>query len=140
MFKQSKLAAAVLAAVATTGAQAVNLANEETGQVLIFPYYNTNNGFVTQISLVNTTEYYKAVKVRFRESKESNDTLDFNIYFSPYDSWTGIVRDNPNNGKANIITTDETCTYPAKEFLQAGVDFIDLYTAVDAEDTSEGYF
>jgi hypothetical protein len=140
VFKQSKLAAAVLAAVATTGAQAVNLANEGTGQVLIFPYYNTNNGFVTQISLTNTTEYFKAVKVRFRESKDSNDTLDFNIYFSPYDSWTGIVRDNPNNGKANIITTDETCTYPAKELLQAGVDFIDLYTAVDAEDTSEGYF
>ncbi len=140
MFKQSKLAAAVLAAVATTGVQAANLANEETGQVLIFPYYNTNNGFVTQISLTNTTNLSKAVKIRFRESKESNDTLDFNLYMSPFDSWTGIVRENPNNGKANIITTDETCTYPNKALLQAGVDFIDLYTAVDAEDTSEGYF
>jgi hypothetical protein len=141
VFKQSKLAAAVLAAVATTGVQAVNLSANETGEVLIFPFYNTNNGFVTQISLTNTQNQYKIVKVRFRESKESNDTLDFNIYFSPFDSWTAIVRDNPANGKANIVTTDETCTYPAKSFLQEpGTDFIDLYTAVDADDTSEGYF
>lgn len=140
MFKQSKLAAAVLAAVATSGAQAVHLAEDQTGQVLVFPYYNTNNNFVTQISLTNTTDLYKAVKIRFRESQDSNDTLDFNIYMSPFDQWTAVIRRNGNNGKANIITTDETCTYPAKSLLQAGVDFIDLYEAVDAEDTSEGYF
>lgn len=141
MFKQSKLAAAVLAAVATSGAQAVHLAEDQTGQVLVFPYYNTNNNFVTQISLTNTTDLYKAVKIRFRESQESNDTLDFNIYMSPFDQWTGIVRRNGNNGKANIITTDETCTYPSNSQLKPpGKDFIDLYDAVDAEDTSEGYF
>jgi len=139
VFKQSKLAAAVLAAVATTGAHAVNLAEDGTGQVLVFPYYNTNNNFVTNLNITNTTNLYKAVKVRFRESDESNDTLDFNIYMTPQDSWTATIRRNPANGRANIITSDETCTYPSKALLQAGVDFIDLYDAVTADDTSEGY-
>jgi len=82
VFKQSKLAAAVLAAVATTSVQAVNLGDDGTGEVLIFPYYNVNNGFVTQISVTNTTEYFKAVKpkklegrllnINFKETKDGN--------------------------------------------------------------------
>ncbi len=138
MFKKTKIAAALLAIVAGN-AQAVNVNPEGTGQVLIFPYYNTNNNFVTAFSITNTTPLFKAVKVRFRESKDSNDVLDFNVYMSPYDVWTGTIRNNPATNVANIITTDESCTYPDKTFLQAGQDFLDVYSNVDSADLSEGY-
>ncbi|MEW8314541.1 MAG: hypothetical protein AB2669_01070 [Candidatus Thiodiazotropha endolucinida] len=47
--------------------------------------------------------------------------LDFNVYMSPFDVWNATIR--LNGSVANIITEDETCTYPAKALLQAGVDF-----------------
>ena len=144
MFKKTKLAAALTASMIGTlgvmsSAQAVNISDDQEGQVLIFPYYNVNNGFQTAINLINTTNLYKAVKVRFRESKNSNDVLDFNVYMSPNDMWTATVRLNAATGKANVITSDETCTYPAKSLLQAGVDFIDGYDSVSVADVREGY-
>jgi hypothetical protein len=138
VFKKYKLAAAMLAAV-TTGAQAVYVNTDRLGEVVILPYYNVNNSFTTNIAITNTTNLYKAVKVRFRDSNLSNDVLDFNVYLSPQDQWTASVRLNPTTGLANIITTDETCTYPSNTLLQAGVDFQDFYTAVDTNDTLEGY-
>ncbi len=139
MFKKTKIAAAVLVAAAATSAQAVYVNEDGLGQVALLPYYNVNNNFVTNISITNTTGAFKAVKVRFRESNLSNDVLDFNVYMSPQDQWTATVRMNAATGKANIVTADETCTYPSKTLLQSGVDFLDFYTAVDTNDTLEGY-
>ena len=59
---------------------------------LLFPYFNAKDGYVTNINLVNSTDQTKAVKIRFREGKNSNDVLDFNIYMSPEDVWTGTFR------------------------------------------------
>jgi hypothetical protein len=56
---------------------------------------------------------------------------------SPFDVWNGTIR--LNGTVANIITEDETCTYPAKSLLQAGVDFRNIYTATTDEDLTEGY-
>jgi hypothetical protein len=122
-----------------TTAQAVNIDPDGKGQVLLFPYYNVNNNFVTQFSITNTTEYYKVIKLRFRESAESNDVLDFNVYMSPYDQWTAAIRMNDAGG-ANIVTTDESCTYPDNSALkEPGANFLSFYDAVDVEDVTEGY-
>lgn len=74
------------------------------GQVLLFPYFNAQNGYVTNINLVNSTDQTKAVKIRFREGKSSNDILDFNIYMSPEDIWTGSVKAG-DDGKGNTVGT-----------------------------------
>ena len=83
--KKKILSAAVLAALGASTAQAVNLSQDGTGEVLLFPYYTVQNGEETLVSIVNTTDYTKAVKVRFREAYNSREVLDFNLYLSPHD-------------------------------------------------------
>lgn len=143
MFKKYKLAAAMLAAVAT-GAQAVHVNPDGTGQVLIYPYYNVNNNFQTNLHIVNTQNVYKIIKIRFRESGLSQDVLDFNIYMSPFDVWTGVVRNV--GGKANLFSDDNTCTLPANDAVTSvgvlsvsGLDMNTAYSNVTDADAREGY-
>src|SRR3990172_4436580 len=117
-FKTRIMSTAVAAAVGTFAgaAQAVNLGNDGMGQVLIYPYYTvqekSGTAFDTYISVVNSdTVNGKAVKVRFLEGKNSVEVLDFNLYLSPNDVWTGtITRDA--SGNAIVQTTDNSCTVP----------------------------
>jgi hypothetical protein len=94
--KKNKLTTAVIAGlagvagVATVG-NAVHVNPEGTGQALIYPYYSVNNGLNTAYSVVNTTDQVKAVKVRFLEGDHSREVLDFNVYLSPFDVWTGVL-------------------------------------------------
>jgi hypothetical protein len=97
------------------GAQAMNLNPLGTGQVLIYPYYTVNAGNQTLITVVNKTDAGKAVKVRFRESRNARAALDFHVYLSPFDVWTAALfslSDTGPNNPANLITTDNSCTVP----------------------------
>ncbi len=148
MFKKTKLAAvsaAILGSVAMQNASAVSFDVAGTsGQVLIFPYYNVNNGYQTSFNIRNTKDEFKAVKLRFRESGNSNDVLDFNVYMSPYDVFTVTLTrsnggDNPDETDTVLLTTqDTTCTFPA--IPEEGVKFItDIYPATGPRDAREGY-
>lgn len=94
--KKNKLTTAVIAGlagvagVASVG-NAVHVNPEGTGQVLIYPYYSLHNGLNTTYSVVNTTDAVKAIKVRFLEGQNSREVLDFNVYLSEYDVWTGVI-------------------------------------------------
>jgi len=94
--KKNKLTTAVIAGlagvagVASVG-NAVHVNPEGTGQVLIYPYYSLHNGLNTTYSVVNTTPATKAIKVRFLEGQNSDEVLDFNVYLSEYDVWTGVI-------------------------------------------------
>ena len=81
-----------------------------TGQALIFPYYTVNAGWITTLNVMNTTPDTLAVKVRFREKKNSRDVLDFNIVLSPNDAWTGFVSDSQDGPR--LSTSDNSCTSP----------------------------
>ena len=94
--KKNSLTTALLAGLAgaaglATTAHAVNLNPDGLGQALIYPYYGVNSGNQTIISVVNTANDVKAVKVRFLESRNSREVIDFNLYLSPFDVWTGSV-------------------------------------------------
>ena len=109
------LTAAVLAGLAGAAgivgsAQAVNINPDGLGQVLIYPYYTVNNGNSTFFSVVNTTEWSKAVKVRFLEGMNSREVLDFNLYMSPYDVWVAQI--NNKGGTPTLRVPDTTCTVP----------------------------
>ena len=105
------VAATVLGAAAAQAGQYVN--PDKTGEVLLFPFYNADNGNATNMSIVNTTTAVKAVKIRFVEYKNSDEVLDFNLYLSPRDHFAfGVVKD-PNGTGGAVITSDNSCTVPA---------------------------
>ncbi|NOQ63028.1 MAG: hypothetical protein GQ582_00775 [Methyloprofundus sp.] len=139
MFKRTKIAAvtAAVLGLSSMAAQAVTVnENAADGQVLIFPYYNVNNGFTTNFNIINTTDAVKAVKIRFRESHTSNDVLDFNLYMSPRDVFVVGLAKNDEGG-VTLTAPDTSCTHPA--IPPEGVAFRDVYDSVDAADMLEGY-
>lgn len=113
------------------------------GEVLIYPYYSVRSGNDTLVTVVNTQDYAKAVKVRFLEAKNSREVLDFNLYLSPHDVWTGVITTTDSGAK--IVSGDTSCTVPA--IPAGGVEFRNFqYTGsnADGEDgslnrTREGY-
>src|SRR5678816_1917985 len=76
----------------------------------IYPYYTVRGGNGTLLSVVNTHQEGKAVKVRFLEGYDSREVLDFNLYLSQYDVWVAQVYDNGSGGA--VATNDNSCTVP----------------------------
>lgn len=100
--KKNKLTTAVVAGLTGVAgvasvANAVNLNHEGLGQVLIYPYYSVANDLNTYLSVVNTTDMVKAVKVRFLEGDNSMEVLDFNLYLSPFDVWAAALVPTTSN-------------------------------------------
>jgi len=126
-FKRKALSCAILGglgAVAGT-AHAVYEDPNGLGQALIFPYYTVqsvgSNQFNTYVSVVNTISRAKALKVRFREGKNSREVLDFNLYLSPNDVWTASITPTSATGGGHLATQDKSCTAPT--IGTGGVDF-----------------
>lgn len=132
-------------AVAVTGASAahaVHVNPDGLGQVLLYPYYTVQNNFVTAVHVVNTTDQAKAVKVRFLEGKNSKEVLDFNLYLSPHDVWTGTVVPDATNG-AKLVSTDTSCIAPS-QLPAAGqpfrnFEFLSDPGSADPNRRAEGY-
>ena len=151
-FKRKALTSAVLGTLGVAGsAQAIYQDPNNLGQALIYPYYTVQsaagNAFNTFISVTNTTTAVKVVKVRFREGKNSAEVLDFNLYLSPNDMWTGAVIPASTDllSPGRLITNDVSCTNPP--IPAGGVDFRNFeFTGARAdglatglERTREGY-
>tara|TARA_R110000823_G_scaffold295738_5_gene415666 strand:+ start:48257 stop:49618 length:1362 start_codon:yes stop_codon:yes gene_type:complete len=93
-------------------AQAVHVNPDGLGQVLLFPYYTAQEGQDTYIQIVNTTNQFKAVKVRYLEAYNSREVLDFNLYLSPRDHWSALVTADANGDGAVQTTSDTSCIVP----------------------------
>jgi len=158
---KNSLTTAVIAGLAGVAgianmASAVDLNPDGLGQVLLYPYYTVNNDQNTLLSVVNTTNVGKAVKVRFLEGYNSREVLDFNLFLSPFDVWTATVFPlsvvTPGSTAAAIASFDNSCTAP--QFTQgtiSGVGYQQFlnyaYTSVNADTgptgldrTREGHF
>jgi len=127
-FKRKALASAVLGTLGVAGsAHAIFQDPNNLGQALIYPYYTVNsaagNSWNTFVSVTNTTTDVKVVKVRFREGKASAEVLDFNLYLSPNDMWTGAVIPATSDASSpgHLVTFDVSCTNPP--IPAGGVDF-----------------
>jgi len=124
--------------LATTGTvSAVQQNINGTGQVLIYPYYTVNNGLNTLYSVVNTTGDTKAIKVKFMESDIGLEVLDFNVYLSGYDVWTGaLIADASTIGthvgepNAKHLSTDTSC---APFLIKAGQEFLPFVIDLDLD-------
>lgn len=105
------VAAGLVGAVSAAQAE-MHINPNGLGEALIYPFYSAENGNDTLVSIVNTTGLTKAVKVRFIEAMNSQEVLDFNLYLSPEDVWTGVITANPRGDGAIIRTADTSCTVP----------------------------
>lgn len=119
--KKSLSKAVALAATlgAAASAHAVNVNQHGLGQVLLYPIYTAEEGNFTAVHVTNTTNQVKAVKVRFVEGMNSQEVLDFNLYLSPNDVWTGGVVQTEDGAK--LVTSDKSCT--AGSVPEAGLPF-----------------
>ena len=157
--RRSSVAAALIAAgmAASTASHAVRINPDGHGQALIYPYYTARSSvsgfaFVTALTVINTANNAKALKVRFREGKAGEQVLTFNLFLSAYDVWTaGIIGADASNSSstqaAGIFTLDNSCTSPKVTSSSAvPIRFRNgAYSAVDPfgdslDRTYEGYF
>jgi hypothetical protein len=107
------LAVGAATAVTMSAAHAAMYVNENgLGENLIFPAYSVENGNNTLINIVNTTDGYKAVKVRMLEGQNSKEVLDFNLYLSPRDHFSFAISATADGG-GMLTTGDNSCTVPA---------------------------
>jgi hypothetical protein len=153
-FKRKSLYAALagVGALGVTGAaQAVNINPDGLGQALVYPYYDTQGTgtggtiapYNSLLSVVNSSNSGKVVKVRFLEGKASKEVLDFNLWLSPRDVWTAAIV--ASGSGAGIYTADLSCTTPPVSKSSANpTNFVNFAYVGDPEDqtlarTKEGY-
>ncbi len=125
---------------------AVTLNADGLGQALIYPYYTARSvggdAFNTYLSIVNHAGDAKALRVRFREGRNSREVLSFNLYLSPNDVWTGAVI--PFDTGARLISADASCTDPPQiiESAFGPLPFMEFrgnaYSGVNADGSGEG--
>jgi hypothetical protein len=138
-------AQAMTGALGGAGATTTLALNQDgIGQMLLVPYYSAQAENNTLLTLVNTdTLRGKAVKVRFRGAANSDDVFDFQVFLSPGDVWTAAIAKGAD-GRAQLTTSDATCTKPSAAVLNATpfvTDRLDptLDAAGKANGTREGY-
>jgi hypothetical protein len=100
------------AALMASPAQALNVSQDNVGQVLLFPYYTVKKGFDTLFYVDNTSSYTAVFKIRWREALNSREVRDFNVVLSPNDVWTGAVTMSEDGTGAVVRTFDKSCTSP----------------------------
>lgn len=94
-FKRKALCAAVLAGLGALGTTGTASASPVPTALVIYPYYT--------VSITEKSGHYPvpAIAVAGKEGKHSAEVLDFNLYLSPHDVWTGAhVRTVPTTGTA----------------------------------------
>ncbi len=101
-------AVCILATFFAGSAMAVSLAPNGVGDLLIFPNYLADGtGWETNLKIINTkTDESVVAKVVIRGGEKSQELLDFFIYLSPTDVWTGKIYND--NGTVKIFSDDDS--------------------------------
>ena len=128
-FKRKALFTAVVAGLGVARyAQAVYLSPNGTAPGSGVPVLHGSVGRRQRVQHLHLRRQHddiaKVVKVRFREGKTSPEVLDFNLYLSPNDVWTGAIipaGTTPLPLPAASSRADASCTNPA--IPATGVDF-----------------
>ncbi|MGH8173299.1 MAG: hypothetical protein ACREPX_09125 [Rhodanobacteraceae bacterium] len=104
-------ALALSASLVAIPASAVSLNPKGLGQVLIYPYYTVNRNQDTLISVANSNDIGKVVSVEFLEGINGRQVLAFRLFLSPHDVWTASIAQTGDEGGAQLLTSDRSCTY-----------------------------
>jgi len=100
--------------------QAVALNPNGTGQVLLYPYYTVTDNQDTLISITNTRDESKLLRLTMRESLNSEIVYSFDLILRPHDHWSGVI--TLHNDGAALLSGDTSCTIPSSiASAQAGL-------------------
>ena len=123
----------------TRTADTLQVNRDGVGHILLVPYYSAQGDNSTVVTLVNTdTSNGKVLKVRFRGAANSDDVLDFTLFMSPGDVWSGGISNV--DGRAAMKTADNSCVLPQGINNNTPVPFVtSRLGAAGAAGTLEGY-
>lgn len=131
-------------ALAWNNIEHVTVSPNGKGDAGIFPIYVAYQGWETKIEIINTSIVYSTVaKVVVRTGVYSQEVLDFFIYLSPTDVWTGYLNYGPNGARLysvdGSVYAGTRATGPTTNWASATDPMnVDLYD--DPCDTNEmGY-
>ncbi len=126
---------------------AVNLSNNGYGEAIILPYYTVNNDLNTLITINNSNDQGKAIKINFREGKQGVAVLSFNLYLAPQDIWAAALvsvqstqMNHQGEDSAAILFNDTSCApylFSGQEFLPFAIDTVSPDT--DLVRSRDGY-
>ena len=111
--KKYLMSGAAALALVGTAASAVTVECDGTGDYLLAPvYYAIDFGaqeWETELKVVNTNTTNAVVaKVVVRDGNQSKEIIDFPIYLTPGDVWTGKLYYNENDGKVHVYSEDDS--------------------------------
>ncbi len=113
--KKTIVSGAAALAIMGTAAAAMQLATDGTGDYLISPVYYGVGNFKTDLKVVNTNTTNAVVaKVIVRGGKESKELVDFALYLTPGDVWTGKIYQD-SDGDVYIESHDDSLMFGMKE-------------------------
>ena len=97
------------------------------GEVILIPYYTVNNNLNTSVTITNTKETPKAIKISLRESLNGLNVLSYNVYLGGYDTWTFVMGAIPSSvtgyegePAGGLLSHDQSC---APFFNKAKTEF-----------------
>jgi len=145
--KKIRFCLVLLAVVALMGGTAfaltpydhVKIAPNGEGDLLFFPWYlAASGGWQTQISVINTSNTYSTVaKVVIRSHNWSDELLDFLIYLSPNDVWTGYIR---YGAQGTYIYSDDDSILVSKPVGTMAAADVAIYFASPTNPVSQVFF
>ena len=117
----------------------VKMAPNGEGDLLFFPWYLTaSGGWQTQVSVVNTSSTFSTVaKVVVRSHNWSDELLDFLVYLSPNDVWTGYVR---TGAQGTYIYSDDDSVLVSKPASAMQATDVATYFASPTNPVSQPLF
>jgi len=136
MIVSGAAALALMGTAVSAAPQPVVVEQDGTGDYLIAPVYYAIANWSTELKVVNTnTTRAVAAKVVVRDSKSCDELVDFVIYLTPGDVWTGTLYEE--NGKVYLKSTDDSMIIggqvasPSNPIVVGGKSLTETYTGKD---------
>ncbi len=86
---------------------AVNISENQTGQALVVPFYTVANNLNTLVSISNTQNQAKAMKVHIKDGHQGAVISTFNLYLDANDTWAFAMLDDANGPV--LFSNDQSC-------------------------------
>lgn len=95
---------------------AISINPNGTGEVIIVPYFTAHNDLNTYVTVSNTTDVIKAVKVKFNDGIMDIPVMNFNLYLFPWETFAFTVAPLSSNygGRSDgaIFFDESSCVTP----------------------------